>query len=207
MLKSIIRDKIMSYFTLNNFSEERYGFRGKRFKVAGSSKCAKVAKDSKRKAKETVKAQRKQAKQLRQDENSQQARLDYSRYDGGENATEITTDLSHQQLYNLMSEFYAAKVKITESQGNVIIVDTTGQGSNDDSLYKWLAERRCHITDSNEGSIAKRRPTTKVSCTVKHILYTKFKLSFPLGATSIREPSQESKRTWHDIYKSLQRSV
>ena len=32
------------------------------FKVIGSSKCAKVAKDRKRKAKETVKAQRKQAK-------------------------------------------------------------------------------------------------------------------------------------------------
>ena len=152
-------------------------------------------------------AQRKQAKQLKQDENSQQARLDYSKYDGGENATEITTDLSPQQLHTLMSEFSAAKVKVTESQGIVIIVDTIGQGSNDDSLYKWLAERRCHITDSNEGSIAKRRPTTKVSCTVKHILYTKFKLSFPLGATAIREPSQESKRAWHDIYKSLQLSV
>ena len=65
------------------------------FEVVGSSTCTKVAKDRKRKAKETVKAQRKQAKQLRQDENSQQARLDYSRYDGDENATEMTTDLSH----------------------------------------------------------------------------------------------------------------
>ena len=63
----------------------------------------------------TVKGkQRKQAKQLRQDENSQQARLDYSRYDCGENATEITTDLSPQELYTLVNEFYAAKVKVTE---------------------------------------------------------------------------------------------
>ena len=31
MLESIIRDKIMSYFTLNNFfSKEQYGFRSKR---------------------------------------------------------------------------------------------------------------------------------------------------------------------------------
>ena len=144
------------------------------FTEVGSSKCTKMAKDRKRKAKETVKAQRKQAKRSRQDENSQQARLDYSRYDGGENATEIPTDLSPQQLHHLMSEFYAAKVKVTESQGNAITLDTIGQGSNDDSLYKWLAERRYRITASNAGSIAKRRSTTKVASTVKQLLYTKF---------------------------------
>ena len=144
------------------------------FKEVWSSKSVKVAADRKRKAKETVKAQRKQAKRLKQDENSQQARLDYSRYDGGENATEITTDLSPQQLYSLMSEFYAAKVKVTESQGNAITLNTIGQGSSDDSLCKWLAERRCRITASNAGSIAKRRPTTKVASTVKQLLYTKF---------------------------------
>ena len=103
-----------------------------------------------------MKAQRKQAKHLKQDENSQQARLDYSRYDGGENAPEITTDLSPQQLYNLMSEFYAAKVKVTESQGNAVTLNTISQGSGDDSLYEWLAEKRCCITASNAGSIAKR---------------------------------------------------
>ena len=171
------------------------------FKVVGSSKCAKVAKDRKRKAKETVKAQRKQAKQLRQDENSQQARLDYSRYDGGENATEITTDLSHQQLYNLMSEFYAAKVKVTESQGNAITQKTIGQGSNDDSLYKWLAERRCRITASNAGSIAKMRPTTKVSSTVKQLLYTKF-----TGNTATRWGILQEGSTNEQYLKSKQKA-
>jgi len=39
-----------------------------------------------------------------------------------------------------MSEFYAAKRKITESQGNAITLTTICQGSSDDSLYKWLAE-------------------------------------------------------------------
>ena len=143
-------------------------------KEVGSSKCVKVAANRKRKAKETVKAQRKQAKRLKKDENSQQARLDYSRYDGGENAAEIATDLSPQQLYTLMSEFYVAKVKVTESQANAITLNTIGQGSSDDSLYKWLAERRCRITASNAGSIAKRRPTTKVSSTVKQLLFTEF---------------------------------
>ena len=69
-----------------------------------------------------------------------------------------------------MSELYAVKVKVTESQGNAITLDTIGQGSNDDSLYKWLVERRCYITASKVGSIAKMRPTTKVSCTVKHFI-------------------------------------
>ena len=38
-----------------------------------------------------MKAQRKQAKRFKQDKNS---RLDYSRYDGGENAAEITRLIS-----------------------------------------------------------------------------------------------------------------
>ena len=144
------------------------------FKAVAASKCHSAAQDRKRKAKETVKTQRKQAKRLRQEDNSQKARLDYSRYDGGQNATEITTDLPPQQLYNLMKEFYIAKVKVTESQSEAITQHTIGQGSNDDSLYKWLAERRYRITASNTGSIAKRRATTKVSSTVKQLLYTKF---------------------------------
>ena len=100
--------------------------------------------------------------------------MDYSRYDGGQNAAEITTDLSPQQLYNLMKEFYTAKVKVTESQAEAITLDTTGQGSNNNSLYKWLAEIKCRINALNTGSIAKRKATTKVASTVKHLLYTKF---------------------------------
>ena len=170
------------------------------FKAVGSSKCTKMAKDRKRKAKETVKAQRKQAKRLRQDENSQQARLDYSRYDGGENAAEITTDLSPQHLYHLISEFYTAKVKVTESQGNAITLDTIGQGSNDDSMYKWLAERRCRITASNTGSIAKRRSTTKVASTLKQLLYTKF-----TGNTATRWGILQERSTNEQYLKSKQK--
>ena len=74
------------------------------FRKVASSKCNTVAKDRKRKSSDTVKAQRKRAKWLGQ-ENSQKGRSDYSRYDGGQNATEIPTDVSPQQLHNLMKEF------------------------------------------------------------------------------------------------------
>ena len=73
-----------------------------------------------------------------------------------------------------MKEFYRAKVKVTESQGEAITRDTIGQSSNDDSLYKWLAERRYRITASNAGSIAKRKAITKVASAVKQLLYSKF---------------------------------
>ena len=45
---------------------------------------------------------------------SKQARLDYSKYDGGKNAVEITIHLSPQQLHNLMSEFYEPKLKLKD---------------------------------------------------------------------------------------------
>ena len=60
--------------------------------------------------------------------NSQQAWLDYSRYDGGHNATEIFMDLLPQNLHNRMTEFYKAKVIVTETQIEVIKQDTLGQG-------------------------------------------------------------------------------
>ena len=60
---------------------------------------------------------------------SKQVRLDYSRYDGGKNAVEITIHLTPQQLHNLMSEFYEPELKVTESQCNAIRLDTIGQAS------------------------------------------------------------------------------
>ena len=103
-----------------------------------------MAKNRKRKFSDTVKAQRKQAK--------------YSR---------VRMLLKSQQMYHL------AKVKVTESQAEAISLETTGQGSNDDSLYKWLVERKYRITASHTGSIGRRRATTKMTSAVKQ-LYTKF---------------------------------
>ena len=48
-----------------------------------------------------------------------------------------------------------------------------GQSSGECEL-KGLEEQRKRITSSNVGRIAKRRPNTKVTVTVKQLLYTKF---------------------------------
>ena len=61
-----------------------------------------------------MKTKRKKAKLSHKENNSQQAQLDYSRYDGGHNATEIVMDLLPQNLHNRMIEFYKVKVVVTE---------------------------------------------------------------------------------------------
>ena len=54
--------------------------------------------------------------------------MDYSRYDGGPNATEVTTDISPQNLYDLMEKRYHAEVTVTKARSQEIAHDTSGQG-------------------------------------------------------------------------------
>ena len=63
------------------------------FTRVAESKYHKVNKDRKRKSRDDVKIQRKKAKRAKQVELTQ-GRDDYSRHDGGKNATEIVTYLS-----------------------------------------------------------------------------------------------------------------
>ena len=86
---------------------------GTTFTKVAESKCHKVNKDRKRKSRDDVKTQRKKAKRAQQVE-SKQGRDDYSRHDGGKNATEIVTDISPDQLHDLMREYYLANVKVSE---------------------------------------------------------------------------------------------
>jgi len=132
-----------------------------------------VNKDRKRKSRDDVKTQRKKAKRAQQVE-SKQGRDDYSRHDGGKNATEIVTDISPDQLHDLMREYYLANVKVSEVKCEELQLKTVDQGKCDNSLQVWLAERRKQMTASNVGSIAKRRATTKVNSIVKKLLYFKF---------------------------------
>ena len=56
--------------------------------------------------------------------------MDYSRYDGGPNATEVTTDdLSPQNLYDLMEKGYLAEVTVTEARNQENARNTSGQGT------------------------------------------------------------------------------
>ena len=143
------------------------------FTRVAESKQRKSNEDRKRKSRDDVRAQRKRAKRAGQVE-STKGRDDYSRDDGGKNATEIITDLSPDQLYALMREYCLVNVKVSEAVCEDLKIRTAEQGKNDNSLQVWLAERRKRITASNVGSIAKRRPTTKVNSMVKKLLYTNF---------------------------------
>ena len=84
------------------------------FTRVAESKQHKSNKDRKRKSRDDVRAQRKRAKRAGQVE-STKGRDDYSRHDGGKNAAEIITDLSPDQLYALMREYYLVNVKVREA--------------------------------------------------------------------------------------------
>ena len=143
------------------------------FTRVAESKQHKSNEDRKRKSRDDVRAQRKRAKRAGQVE-STKGRDDYFRHDGGKNATEIITYLSPDQLYALMREYYLVNVKVSEAVCEDLKIRTAEQGKNDNSLQVWLTERWKRITASNVGSIAKRRPTTKVNSMVKKLLYTNF---------------------------------
>ena len=162
------------------------------FTRVAESKCHKVNKDRKRKSRDDVKIQRKKAKRAKQVE-STQGRDDYSRHDGGKNATEIVTDISPDQLYTLMKEYYLANVKVSEVICEELKLKTAGQGKCDNSLQVWLAERRKRITSSNVGSISKMRTTTKVNSTVKKLRYSKFEGNTATKWGILQEESTNSK--------------
>jgi len=136
--------------------------------AVATARVCQADKDRKRKAQKEVKEHHKRAKRDRQANNS---KMDYSRYDGVPNATEETTDLSPQNLYDLMD---LAEVIVTEARSQEIACNTSGQGALSNSRQLWLDERRKRITSSNSGKIAKRRTTTEVTATITQLLYSKF---------------------------------
>ena len=141
------------------------------FRTVSANKKKILAQDNKRKATEEVKLQ---CKRQRSVHDSQQGRLDYSRYDNkGPNAVEVPEDLSTANLHEIMIRYCEVQVKVTETSAKQIYIKTLGQSSGECEL-EWLEERRKRITSSNVGQIAKRRPTTKVTAKVKQLLYTKF---------------------------------
>jgi len=141
------------------------------YRTVSEGKTKILTQDNKRKATEEVKLQR---KRRRSTHDSQQGRLDYSRYDNnGPNATEVPMDLISENLHNAMVAYYNANVKVTDESAKQICRKTMGQSCGDFEV-DWMEERRNRITSSNVGQIAKRRPSTKVAGKVKTLLYSKF---------------------------------
>ena len=106
------------------------------FKAVAEKMTERVAKDRKRKATAKKKLRRKKCKRS---DNSLQSRLDYSRYDDGPNAVDISPDIPTSDLYDLMVSYYSAHVKVTEAAVTKITVNTTGQG-DDNSNVLWHEE-------------------------------------------------------------------
>ena len=171
------------------------------FTRVAESKQHKSNEDRKRKSRDDVRAQRKRAKRAGQVE-STKGRDDYSRHDGGKNAAEIITDLSPDQLYALMREYYLVNVKVSEAVCEDLKIRTAEQGKNDNSLQVWLAERRKRITASNVGSIAKRRPTTKVNSMVKNCYTPNLKETLLLNGVSYRR-KQQTPNIWKQCIRVL----
>ena len=151
------------------------------YKTVSTQRTKKLARDNKRKASETVKLQQKK----KTTHDSQQGRLDYSRYDSkGPNASEVPSDLSPANLRDVMIKYYNANIKVTEASAEKITINTMGQ-STGECEQKWLEERRKRITASSVGPIAKRKATIKVAGKVKvTLLKISWKQGYRLGVTS-----------------------
>ena len=161
--------------------------------TAVSEILSKEAKDSKeKKATPHAKKTRKLRKGSSSD-NTLQSRRSYSRYDGGQNADDINTDLPTSFLQENMLQYYNANVKVSEQRAKDIEIMTRQQGTDETSANIWLAERRKRITASNVGAIVKRKKTTKVGNKVKQLLYSTFKGSAATRWGTLQEPESQSR--------------
>jgi len=149
-----------------------------------------VTTDRKRKASEVEKERRKRAKYKKTNDNSQKARCDYARHDGGQGVTEIVKEMPQEYLQQIMLDFYKTNVSISEQKGIDIERVTRGQGTADDIAGNiWLAGRRKCIASSTTGVIAKRRTIAKVATMVRSLLYSTFRGNTATERGELQEPA------------------
>lgn len=129
----------------------------------------KAEKDRKRKSTEAAKNSRRQSKYSKVDD-STAARRAYSRHDNGTLPVDVTEDISHEYLTQLMDSFYYTKVNVSAMDIEHIEANTRAQ--SDDDL--WRKERYKRVTASIVGGICKLKKTTNRSKKVESILYSKF---------------------------------
>ena len=145
---------------------------------------------SKRKATETEKMRRKQVKYRKTNDNSQRAKSDYARDDGGQGVKDIVKDVPLDYLERMILDYYTTNVKISEHRSLDIEWVTRGQGTPDNiGSNIWLAERRKRNTSSNTGAIARRRSTTEVANVIKLVLYCTFRRNIATDWGKLQEPA------------------
>ena len=120
-------------------------------------------KDNKRKQTTEYKEKRKRAKYS----SKQSQTTDYG-------PTASQPDISRGELTRLCSE-YKSGLNVTREERERIKIATRSQSSEE----LWFQERKCRITASNIGVIARRRSTTPVANLVKAMLYSNSKIDAP----------------------------
>nr|XP_034320463.1 uncharacterized protein LOC105318911 [Crassostrea gigas] len=89
----------------------------------------------------------------------------------GEDATEVTEDISASDLEAKKQEFLNKRVCASSTQIAKIQSSTSKQSSSG----LWHPERRKRLTASNFGKVYRRRPSIPVKNLVKSLLYSNFK--------------------------------
>lgn len=89
----------------------------------------------------------------------------------GEDATEVTEDISASDLEAKKQEFLNKHVCVSSTQIAKIQSSTSKQSSSG----LWHSERRIRLTASNFGKVYRRRPSIPVKNLVKSLLYSNFK--------------------------------
>ena len=113
-----------------------------------SEKLSKETIDSKnKKSTPHAKTMRKLRKGSNSD-NTLQSRRSYSRYDGGQDADDVNTDLPPTFLQDNMLQYYGTNVKVSDQRAKDIEMMTRQQGTDETSANIWLGECRKRITSS-----------------------------------------------------------
>ena len=128
-----------------------------------------MEKDRKRKATDEAKASRRASKYAKTNDDSLQARSDYTRHDSGLGVPEVEGGVPQPYLQGLMIDYYRANISVTNDKILELERAMRGQSTSDDITNNiWMTERRKRITSSTTSIVAKRRSTTKAAPLVKH---------------------------------------
>lgn len=107
--------------------------------------------------------------------------------DYGPDATQ--PDISPEELQRLCQE-YKSSLNVSQSERERIERATLDQAGD----ILWFEQRKCRLTASNFGTIARRRPTTPVGRSVKTLLYDTIREARPLQWG--REHEQDARKAY-----------